>query len=127
MAKKLLKSLTMGLVVFATALLVGYLAYVVTYHYQTEKLKDSMDMALATPASQGTVPAEEVIRVDYYLARLENHKIAIYTVAEEEERFLYTLDVYTGNFPATELLRLQEGVVLQNRQDLASFEEDYTS
>ncbi len=127
MAKKLLKSLTMGLVVFATALLVGYLAYVATYHYQTGELKDSIDMALATPASQGAVPTEEVIRVDYYLARLENHKIAIYTVAEEEERFLYTLDVYTGNFPAAELLRLQEGVVLQNRQDLASFEEDYTS
>ena len=127
MAKKVLKSLTMGTVVFLTALLVGYLAYLATYHYQTEKLKESLDMALATPASQEAVPTEELIRVDYYLARLENHQIAIYTVAEEEERFLYTLDVYTGNFPANELLRLREGIVLKNRQELASFEEDYTS
>ena len=127
MAKKVLKSLTLGAAVFLTALLAGYLAYLATYHYQTEKLKESMDMALATPASQGTLPGEEFIRVDYYLARLENHRIAIYTVAEEEERFLYALDVYTGNFPATELLRLQEGIVLKTRQELASFEEDYTS
>ncbi len=127
MAKKVWKSLTMGAVVFLTALLVGYLAYLATYHYQTEKLKESMDMALATPASQGTVPTEELIRVEYYLARLENHQIAIYAVSQAEERFLYTLDVYTGNFPANELLRLREGVALKNRQELASFEEDYTS
>ncbi|MBO5364282.1 MAG: hypothetical protein J6A56_02300 [Clostridia bacterium] len=132
MAKKLFKSLTLGVVVFAAAILVGYLAYTATYQYQTEKIREAMtpeDFVSAAPAYREANPGAEgeTVWVDYYLARLENDNIAIYMVSEEDVSFLYTLDVYTGNFPAAELIRLKEGIVLKNRQELAAFEEDYTS
>ena len=132
MAKKFFRSLTLGVIVFAVAVLVGYLSYVITYHYQTQKLRESVllqDSAAAAPVFQDAQPVtdDQPIRVDHYIARLENKDIAIYMVAEGQEFFLYNLNIYTGNLPAADLLRLQEGVVLQNRKDLASFEEDYTS
>ncbi len=132
MAKKLFKSLTMGVVVFAAAIFLGYLAYTVTYRYQTKKIREAMtpeDFVSAAPAYRETNPEAtgETLYVEYYLARLENNTIAVYMVSKEEVSFLYHLDVYTGNFPAAELLRLKEGVILKNRQELASFEEDYTS
>ncbi len=132
MAKKLFKSLTLGVVVFAASILVGYLAYTASYHYQTKKIREAMmpeDFVSAASVSGAVNPGREGegLWVDYYLARLENNAIAVYMVSNEEVSFLYTLDVYTGNFPAEELIRLKEGVVLKNRQELASFEEDYTS
>ncbi len=132
MAKKFFKSLTLGIVVFSVSVLVGYLAYVVTYHYQREKIQERMlagDFVSAAPVSQQTSPVseEDTLMVEYYLARLENDDIAIYIISEGQEFFLYKLDVYTGNFPAADLIRLQEGITLKNRQELASFEEDYTS
>ncbi len=130
LAKKVFKGLTMGIIVFAAAILVGYLAYTATYRYQTEKIQERMlAEGFVSAASQGNgVPvAGETLQVEYYLAKLENNDIAIYMVAEDEVEFLYRLDIYTGNFPAEELLRLKEGVMLKNRQELAAFEEDYTS
>ena len=130
-AKKVFKSLTMGIIVFATAILVGYLAYTATYRYQTQKIQEKMmteDLVSAASAQENGVPVTgETLWVEYYLAKLENNDIAIYMVAEDEVEFLYRLDIYTGNFPAEELLRLKKGVVLKNRQELAAFEEDYTS
>ncbi len=131
MGKKVFKSLTLGVVVFVAAILVGYFAYLITYRYQIQKMQENMmpnDFVSATPAYREIVPTTgEAALTEYYLARLENNDIAIYTVAEDGVKFLYRLDIYTGNFPAEELLRLKNGVVLRNRRELASFEEDYTS
>ena len=38
MAKKIFRSLMLGIIVFSVAILAGYRSYVVTYHYQTDKL-----------------------------------------------------------------------------------------
>lgn len=127
MARRFFKSITLGIIVFAAAVLVGYLAYVVTYRYQMQRVNEAViphaaDMAEAAPAS-----GKQSVTVDYYLARLENRDIAVYMVSDGQETFLYRLGVYTANLPAEDLLRLKEGVVLRTRQDLASFEEDYTS
>lgn len=128
-AKKIFKSLSLGVIVFIAAILVGYLSYTLTYRKQTEEMQKSiMEDELVSAAAMGNVTEMgETIRVSYYLARLENNDIAIYMVTEEDAKFLYWLDIYTGNFPAEELLRLKEGVVLRNRKELAAFEEDYTS
>ncbi len=131
LAKKVLKSLTMGIVVFAVAIMVGYFAYTATYRYQTQRIQEELmkeDVVSAAPVEvESKSSAGENLWVECYLARLENNDIAIYMVTEEKVEFLYRLDIYTGNFPAEELLRLKEGVILKNRQELASFEEDYTS
>lgn len=129
MAKKLFRSMTLGIVVFAVAILAGYLAYGWTYRYQTRKLQETL--AESREASAETLPMESRgtvgIPVDYYLAKLERRKVVIYTVTEGEPTFLYTLTADTTDFPAADLVRLQEGVILRTRQELASFEEDYGS
>lgn len=129
MAKKILKSMILGIVVFSVAILVGYLSYTAAYRKRTEEMQEQiMSENLVSAASvRDHREAGETIRVSYYLARLENDDIAIYMVTAEDVKFLYRLDIYTGNFPAEELLRLKKGVELRTRQELMEFEEDYTS
>lgn len=128
-AKKIFKSLSLGVIVFVAAILVGYLSYHLTYRKQTEELQQRLmaDELVSAAALRDETTDGETIRVAHYLARLENQDIAIYMVTENDVKFLYHLDIYAGNFPAEELLRLKEGIVLRNRQELAAFEEDYTS
>lgn len=129
MAKKIFKSMTLGIIVFSVAILVGYLSYTAAYRKRTEEMQERIasENLVSAAAVRDETETGETIRVSYYLARLENDDIAIYMVTPNDAKFLYRLDIYTGNFPAEELLRLKEGVVLRNRQELAVFEEDYTS
>lgn len=128
MAKKMFRSLMVGLIVFATAVLAGYLSYLWTYRYQSQKLQQSLhptDNALAASVYQDAPPlsASDVL----YIARLEHDGISIYTFEDGRESFLYTLHIYTGDLPEADRTRLTQGVVLKTRQELASFEEDYNS
>lgn len=131
MVKRFFSSITIGIIVFAVAVLLGYLAYTVTYQYQTQKVREQLgseEVVSATALSGNETEGKgEMLMVEHYLARLEGNDIAIYMVMDHQAEFLYRLEVYTGNFPAEEILRLQEGVVLRNRQELMAFEEDYTS
>ena len=132
MAKKIFRSLMLGIIVFSVAILAGYLSYVVTYHYQTEKLAETVmpqDVAEAAPVYQNAQPLQDsqVTAVDHYVARFENNDISIYTSSGGKESFLYSLDVYAGDLPAEDMVRLREGIILKTKQELASFEEDFTS
>lgn len=132
MAKKLFRSLSFGIIVFSVAVLAGYLSYVVTYQYQTERVKERLrtqDMVEASPVNSDATPLSQsdVLNVDYYIARLENEDIAIYISNEGSEAFLYSLDIHAGDLSEADVLQLTEGVVLKTRNDLVSFEEDFTS
>lgn len=132
MAKKFFRSFLIGLIVFAVAVLAGYLSYMWTYRYQTQKLQESLypqDYAFATPVYRESTPLSSsgILDAQYYIARLENNDIAIYISQDGKESFLYTLHIYTEDLPETDRTRLLEGVVLRTRQELASFEEDYNS
>ena len=132
MAKKFFRSFLVGLIVFAVAVLAGYLSYVWTYRYQSQKLKESLsaqDQAFAAPVYRESAPfsSADIFDTQHYIARLENNDIAIYTTQDGRESFLYTLHIYTEDLPEADRTRLLEGVVLKGRQELASFEEDYNS
>ncbi len=132
MAKKFFRSFLVGLIVFAVAVLAGYLSYVWTYRYQSQKLQESLhaqDHAFAAPVYREAAPLSSsgILDAEYYIARLENNNIAIYTSQDGRESFLYTLHIYTEDLPESDRTRLLEGVVLRTRQELASFEEDYNS
>ena len=127
MARRFFKSITLGIIVFAAAVLVGYLSYVITYRYQMQRVDEAVMPHAADTAEAAPASGNQSVTVDYYLARLENRDIAVYMVSDGQETFLYRLGVYTANLPAEDLLRLKEGVVLRTRQELTSFEEDYTS
>ena len=128
MAKRFFRSLVVGIIVFAVAILAGYLSYVVTCRYQARDSLPVTDSAFATPVSRETEPLTGPLRLEsYYLARLENDDISIYLLENGKESFLYTLDIYIGDLPEEDRTRLTEGIVLTTRQELASFEEDYNS
>lgn len=128
MAKKFFRSLAVGILVFAVAILAGYLSYVVTCRYQDRNALPVTDSAFATPVSQETEPLIGPLRLErYYLARLENDDISIYLLENGKESFLYNLDIYIGDLPEEDRTRLKKGIVLTTKQELTSFEEDYTS
>lgn len=131
MAKKIFKSISIGIMVFAIALLSGYVAYVIAYNHQNELTKERMTadgIVEAMPASQNAMPDyRERVKADYYLARFENNDISIYMVTGDEEIFMYCLNIYSPNLPAEDMIRLKEGVIIADREELVSFEEDYTS
>ena len=59
MAKKIFKSISIGIMVFAIALLSGYVAYVIAYNHQNELTKERMTadgIVEAMPASQNAMP-----------------------------------------------------------------------
>ncbi len=126
MVKKMFRSLMLGIVVFSVALLAGYLSYMVTYRYQTQKVLENLPPHDAVSAA-AVSPAGPLDTRQHYLARLENGEIAIYAIIDGTESFLYTLDIRTGELPAGDLAELRQGIVLTNRQELASFEEDFNS
>ncbi len=132
MAKKLFHSLILGVIVFSVAVLAGYLSYVITYRYQTERVKENLlssGMAEASPVNAGARPLtqEDVLAVDYYIAKLENEDIAIYISTKGKEAFLYSLDIRPGDLTEEDTLRLTQGMILKTRKELVSFEEDFTS
>ena len=131
MAKHFFRSLMLSIIVFSIAVLVGYLAYVAAYRYQTDKLTEALTPAAAEaqPITESAPPLSEdqVTKADYYIARFENGDIAIYVSSGGKESFLYSLDVWARDLPAEDMVRLREGIVLKNKQELASFEEDFTS
>ena len=131
MAKKLFKSISVGIMVFAIALLSGYIAYVVTYNNQSEKEKELLNaggVAEAMTASRHTAPGRaDDVDIDYYLARFEDNDISVYMVAGGEEIFMYNLNIRTSGLPAEDVVRLRRGVVIEGKEELVAFEEDYTS
>ncbi len=131
MEKRIFRSISVGIIVFAVAVLLGYLAYTITYQYQTKQAREQLRTEEVVSATSihgdGTADVGETLMVEHYLARLEGDDIAIYMVMNQQAEFMYQLEVFTGNFPAEEILRLQNGIVLRNRQELMAFEEDYTS
>ena len=132
MAKKLFHSLILGVIVFSVAVLAGYLSYVITYRYQTERVKENLlssGMAEASPVNGSARPLtqEEILAVDYYIAKLENEDIAIYISTKGKEAFLYSLDIRPGDLTEEDILRLTQGMILKTRKELVSFEEDFTS
>ena len=132
MAKKIFRSLALGIIVFAVAVLAGYLSYVITYRYQTQKVKESLaaqDTVAAAPVYGEAQPLSEdaVLLVDHYIARLENNNIAIYTSSGGKESFLYTLNIHPGDLTNEDMAQLTQGVILKDKQALTSFEEDFTS
>ncbi len=130
MVKKIFKSLSVGLIVFMAAILCGYISYVITLRYQTELLTDMAEKdKVSAAANLSALPLSETepILVDYYIARLEDNKINIYISSDQKEAFLYSLDIYEADFPKEDMEKLRNGVILKNKQELTSFEEDFTS
>ena len=117
-----------GFCVFITTIIIAYITFMYAYRFSVERTTEAL--VAETPALAETlVPLSpnDVINIEYYLARYTGDSLAIYAVCEDKEEFLYTLDARIEDISTEELNELREGIILPNKQALASFEEDFTS
>lgn len=134
MTKKFFRSLAIGIAVFAFSVLIMYLTYFFTIDYVTRRQMDAVmpvddTAAAAQEAAAESQPLEDsqVQDFDHYLARLEGNTVKIYICGSAGESFLYNLNVYVNDIPQQDQEALRRGVILKNKQELTSFEEDYNS
>ena len=132
--KKTLKFMAILAIVLCASTAVGYSAF--RYFLNEDNASISVHMpekveSTALAASTSALPvegsADEPLEFDFYVARLEGSVINIYVSDEGRESFLYSIDVYVKNIPYDDVKILSEGVKLYSKQELTSFEEDFTS
>lgn len=131
MSKKLFKATLTGIIAFALAVLIGYTSYIIALNHALSKNAGNVcEPSTAAAEVYGEeLPGKADLGVDTetYIARLENNTISIFAVTDGRESFLYSLSTYIGDIPENDLRALKEGVYLSCKEDLAKFEEDYTS
>ncbi len=128
MTKHFLRSIMVGFCIFTATLIVAYITFTYANRITSERATEALSESLPISAS-ATSPLSggEVLTADYYLARCNENGLAVYAVNDETEEFLYTLDIRLEDISKTELDELKLGVILKDKQALASFEEDFTS
>ena len=132
--KKTLKFMAILAIVLCASTAVGYSAFRYFLNEDDAPISVHMpekDESTALAASTSALPvegsADEPLEFDFYVARLEGSVINIYVSDEGRESFLYSIDVYVKNIPYDDVKILSEGVKLYSKQELTSFEEDFTS
>lgn len=127
MTKKLIRSAMIGFCVFVLTVAIAYFVCTTAYRMSAEKSSDTVMPiereveAETEPQSIGATPES------YYMARFDGENLSVYACAGGSEEFMYTLDVRIEDIAQSELEQLRSGVVLRDKQALASFEEDFTS
>ena len=112
MTKKFIRNTMIGFCVFIAVIIITYVA--VTYLYKASAAKT------AAPLTE-----DDVTDCEYYLARFNGKGISIFACSNGNEEFLYTIDVRAEDISTDELTKLKEGIILSDKQALASFEEDF--
>lgn len=133
--KKTLKLIVILSIVLCASTAVGYSAFRYFLNDGGNELSSARmsekDESTALAASVSALPdprtSDEPLEFDFYVARLEGSVINIYVSDEGRESFLYSIDVYVKNIPYDDVKMLSEGVKLYSKQELTSFEEDFTS
>ena len=120
--KMRIRNIMIGFCVFIGTIITGITAY-----RAGEMVEKKLDIASEEIVSAEETTMNEAEDADYYTARLEGDVLAVYVHSGEREVFMYTLDVRVEDISEGEKNRLKEGIVLENKQELASFEEDFTS
>ena len=134
MSDKLFKNILVfvSVIFFATA--VGSTAYIAAMKFMSRTPEPSSAEAVMseTAPEADAAPSPSADLNEYYIARLNGDDIGIYLVCqkngeEPKEKFLYSFDVYRGGIPESDISDLTRGIILKDRESLASFEEDFGS
>lgn len=132
--KKTLKFTAILAIVLCASTAVGYSAFRYFLNEDDAPISahipekgESTALAASTSALPVEGSADEPLEFDFYVARLEGSVINIYVSDEGRESFLYSIDVYVKNIPYDDVKILSEGIKLYSKQELTSFEEDFTS
>lgn len=119
--KNFIARITVGICVFTMAIIMVLYAFVFSDRFPVETATETMEPTV--------VATEEKAEADVggYIARLDGEKISVYAKAGENEEFMYTLKVRVADFSTEERENLETGIMLADKQALASFIEDFTS
>lgn len=127
MTKKIIRGLFFSLLIFSVSVFAGYLAFRITYHYQTTNVDDPPRTDVVSAAVQGSSATAPTPTWDHFLACLEQDTIAIYAVSQNKRSFLYSFPVRISALSEGDRLHLESGVVLPDQLALAAFKEDFSS
>ena len=124
--------LCVSVIFFVTA--VGCTAYIAAVNFMrrgSEPISAEAVISDTAPVAAAT-DAPSAGPTEYYIARLNGDDIGIYLAyqkpgEEPKEKFLYSFDVYRGGIPESDISDLTRGIILKDRESLASFEEDFGS
>ena len=128
MKNSLIRSLSIGFCVFAVTILIALVSYLVSYRISAKKTAKTLASAERIVHAQNEpLTLHEITVANYYIAVLEGDKISFYAHTENSEEFLYAIDIPITEISQEELARLKNGIILNDKEALASFEEDFTS
>lgn len=128
MLSNLLKRLAVGVGVFIAVILFCIIVSKITYKNSLDKLNSQLppsNQAVSASANESTERKEE--NADCFYAKLEGENISIYSISGDKNEFMYSLRIQVKDISEKELEELKKGIILKDRQALASFEEDFTS
>lgn len=114
-----------GFCVFAVVTIILYIAAVYAAKLSAYKPTALPEETAAAEASN-LLTEEEIAACDFYMARFDGKGIAIFACSDKGEEFLYTINIRPTDISAEELNILKNGVLLESKEALASFEEDFS-
>ncbi len=129
MTKKMLRSAMIGFCVFTATIIIAYFTITAAYNTSARRAAEALAPTEQTASAEESVPltSSDITPAEYYLAKYDNGSLNVYACSADSEEFLYTLDVRIEDISKEELSRLSEGIRLEDKQALASFEEDFSS
>lgn len=127
MTKKAIRNIMICFCVFIFTIIVAYIASMYSYNLTLEKASETIGNPDPLSTVLNPLKEDDLITVTHYVARYNGEHLAIYAATNDEEEFLYTLDARIEDISKEELEGLIQGIILPDKQSLASFEEDFTS
>lgn len=138
MIKKLFKNILIGVSVLCFAACIGVLSFAITQNIINNTSTEAIETTNNTPpsndansgatANDGKSDTSGNQAGSYYLAKLEDDgAINIYYCSAGAREYLSSIKVYAPGLPAADKAALTEGVVLNTKEELLSFKEDYGS
>lgn len=137
MIKKIFKNILIGVSVLCFAASIGVLSFAITQNIIANTSNEAVETTNNTSPSDGadTGATANGGKADansqtssYYLAKLENDgAINIYYCSAGAREYLRSIKVYAPGLPTADKAALTEGVILNTKEELLSFEEDYGS
>ena len=129
MTGKFLRNTMIGFCVFISVIIITYVT--VTYLYRASAAKAAASVLpveeSAAASTAEPLTDENITACDYYLARFNGKGISVFVCSGSGEEFLYNIDIRASDISDEEMSKLKEGIVLPDKQALASFEEDFSS
>ena len=124
MAKKILK----GVGIFVFLIAVAAVSWLTSYFVTTsvnERYNEENPQSYAVFAHDEE--DTNTIKFEYYIVKLEDDTLKVYTCQDNSEEFLYSEKIILSNLTKTDIELLERGTVLYTTAQLTEFMENFVS